>query len=135
MKFSGAKYVVSYLQASKERKRREDSRKGLCANNHTGRKGKETKPLDRLGIERLLRLARHGFASTYEKRQQSCHSRLRVNRTPIEILPSERTKEFEERFFFAGFEPLKLSGYLPSFAAVAENGVEKRGGGTIVHKP
>jgi len=51
------------------------------------------------------------------------------------IPPSERTKEFEERFLFAGFEPFKLFGYLPGFAAVAENGIEKRGGGAIVHKP
>src|SRR5690348_683394 len=37
------RYVVSYLQASKERKRQVGLRKGLCANNYTGRKGKGTK--------------------------------------------------------------------------------------------
>src|SRR5205823_11934673 len=36
-------YVVSYLQASKEKKRRSGLRKSLCANNYTGRKGKAPK--------------------------------------------------------------------------------------------
>src|SRR5579859_3550230 len=48
-------------------------------------------PLKGLGIEHLLRPARYGFASTYERRQQSCHSRLRVSPTANAFrLQSER---------------------------------------------
>src|SRR5467141_583889 len=93
-----AGYVVSYLQASRERGVEKRFGKGLCVNNNCTRG------------------------------QQNWDGR---RRQPPRL---ERAKEFEKGFLVGGLELFKFVGDMLRFAAMAENGVEKGDGSTVMHE-
>ena len=114
--FLRARYVVLYLQASKAERRGKEAGGVPCANDYTGRKGKESSPAKAAAAEAAKRKELHS-----------------LDRTEVEA-NLQGPEKLEKRFPVAGLELFKFLGDLLGLAFMAKNGVEQGDRGAVVHQ-